>query len=200
MFFTLVLRLFKKVYFLKSTFGACVNLSFSRRNAFFSSEGAHRQVLLPVLEAQEILSRQLALSEDGRPLEEGDVDECDPLGPSGVSDLLRHHLADERNRNPAEPVDHFLRATDPRSGEHGAVGGCSLWDVLARFRDELGQTEGDVIRDPRLDPLPGRLRVELALLELPAQLLEQEFEPGQTRLKAGESLIKDLRVHGEILK
>src|SRR6266536_49678 len=45
-----------------------------------------RHVLLPVPEAQEILPRELALSEGRRPLEEGHVDHRDPLGPRRLGD------------------------------------------------------------------------------------------------------------------
>ena len=55
-----------------------------------------------MLKAQEILSRQLALSEGGRALEEGDVDESDPLRVGLVGDFLGDHLA-ERKKQPNAP-------------------------------------------------------------------------------------------------
>src|SRR5262245_65958845 len=73
-------------------------------------------VLLPVLEAREILPRELALSEARRPLEERDVDRGDSLRPRTLRHLLRHHLADDRDRNPRQTVDDLLRAGDARAG------------------------------------------------------------------------------------
>ena len=78
--------------------------------------GTGHHVLLPVLVAQEILSCKLALSERGGPLEEGNVNDADALGARALGHLLRHHLADERNGDPAEAVQDFLGAADARAG------------------------------------------------------------------------------------
>ena len=69
-----------------------------------SDRGAGHHVLLPVLVAQEILSRKLALSEGGRTLEERDIDERDAFRAGALGHLLRHHLTDERNRYAAEAM------------------------------------------------------------------------------------------------
>src|SRR5262245_46399051 len=73
-----------------------------------SEPNAARHVLLPMLEAREILSRLLALSEGRRTLEEDDIDLHDVLGPGRLRDLLRHHLSHERNGNAGEPVEHLV--------------------------------------------------------------------------------------------
>src|SRR5437879_10719923 len=75
-------------------------------------------VLLPVLEAQEILPRELALSERRGTLEERDVDEPDVLGSGGLGNLLGDHLTHERDRNAAETVDDFFGAADARARQH----------------------------------------------------------------------------------
>src|SRR5439155_24733894 len=58
-----------------------------------SQSRAGLQVLGPVLEAREILPRELALSEGGRALEERHVDHGHALGLRGLRHLLRHHLS-----------------------------------------------------------------------------------------------------------
>ena len=74
------------------------------QRALRSERGAGHDVLLPMLVRQEILPCQLALSERGGALEERHVHERDTFGARRVGHLLRHHLADERNRNASEAV------------------------------------------------------------------------------------------------
>src|SRR2546427_10048021 len=76
--------------------------------------GAAHHVLLPVLVAQEILPCKLALSERGGALAEGHVDHADALGARALGHLLRHHLANERARDPSAPTQDFLAAAHPR--------------------------------------------------------------------------------------
>src|SRR5438876_1580579 len=107
-----------------------------------------RHVLLPVVEAQEILPRELALSEGRRALEEGHVHQEDILGTRGFGDLLAHHLTHERDRDPAEPMDDLLSAADPRAGEHRPLGHHSVrlaLGVRARLGHELLEAERHVV-------------------------------------------------------
>src|SRR5207248_7834537 len=83
-----------------------------------SERGTRHHVLLPVLVAQEILSRKLALSEGGGALEERDVDQADALGAGALGDFLRHHLTHERNRNAPETMQHFFRTSHARAGQY----------------------------------------------------------------------------------
>jgi hypothetical protein len=72
-------------------------------------------VLLPVLEAQEILPRELALSEGGGALEEPHIDDPHAFRARRLGYLLGYHLAHKGDGDPSEPMQHLVGAADPRA-------------------------------------------------------------------------------------
>src|SRR5262245_19576643 len=101
-----------------------------------SQDWTGHHVLLPVVEAQEILPRKLALSKRRGALEESDVDQSHALGARRLGDLLGHHLPDERNGNAREAVQDLVGAADAGAREHGSLGDRALAGlVLAGLGD-----------------------------------------------------------------
>src|SRR5512134_1005098 len=155
------------------------------------------QVLRPVLEAREILPRELALSECRRALEEGHVDHRHVLGARGFGHLLRHHLTDERDRDPPETVEHLVRAAQACPRQHGTVGrgGDLVGIVLAGLRHELLQAERDVVRDPGLDAGLGLVESWTRAVELVVQRAQKRLESTQARLEPAQPLAQVTIAH-----
>src|SRR5262245_65520919 len=100
---------------------------------------------LPVIEAQEILPREPALSERGGSLEKRHVDDTHALGARRLGDLLRHHLPHERDGDATQAMQDLVGAANARSREHRALGDAALVRlVLARLRNQLLQSERNV--------------------------------------------------------
>jgi hypothetical protein len=142
-------------------------------------------VLLPVLEAQEILPRELALSKGRRPFKEGDVHEDDALRARRLCDLLGHHLPHKRDGDSPEAVQHLIGAADAGAREEGSLGRDThlVWIVLARLGDELLETQGDVVGHPGLESRLGLLGAKGRAIELFAHRLDERLHAGQPRLQ-----------------
>src|SRR3989441_7100472 len=150
-------------------------------------------VLLPVVEAQEILPRELALSEGRGALEEDHVHQGDALGARGLGDPLGHHLAYDRDRNPAEPVDDLLGAADPGAGQHRSLGHPRVrlaLRVRARLGHELLQAERHVLGHPRPDLVLRLLEARRAARGRVAERREPRLEPTQPRLERRQPLVQ----------
>jgi hypothetical protein len=119
-----------------------------------------------MLPLQEILPWQFALSKGRRLLKEDDID----AGKARLPGLLRHflydHLAYERNGDAAHAMDDLLRTGDIGPRQVRTMGELRCWRVFARFRNELLQTQRNVIGYPLLQMLGGLGHIELLVLKL----------------------------------
>jgi hypothetical protein len=142
-----------------------------------STELRTRQdVLLPMLPAQEILSRQFALSKRCSTFKKGDIHTGNVFLLGLLGDLFNDHLAHKGDWDAPYPVYHVVGAWHGSPGEIRSIARLRLRRVFTGLRDELLQTHRDVVRDPRLDALNCPGRIGTLVLELLREADEQRFQ------------------------